>query len=356
MVFNYGWAPQRFGARRGKGRRHAGIDLGTAGRKGVPVGCPLDGFRVASVRRRGGYGNTVDLVSLDGTKMMRFAHLANPLPKHLKPGMIVNQGDWLGDVGNTGGNYAIHLHFEYRIKQGNNFVPVNPFNNRYHTFCQQDFERSTQMAYASRSAVRSGKGFENRAVASSATEPTSTTRTSAPVSATTSSSRTQSVATTRHRPQNPVGKISTPRTDVPHEQRVRNDTVEAQRTRPQPTWTLDRGFNQPTWWERHAPEFLGGWSKKELQEAEERRKLDEEVFLGVMRRDMIEAGLTEADISKLKTHVQAKMASGDVCDFLNRKGVPVNFNDLYDDKEKAKLARDFFLRKNVETANRRRMG
>ena len=88
--------------------------------------------------------------------MMRFAHLANPLPKHLKVGEEVRAGDWLGNVGNTGGRYAIHLHFEFRLKKGNYNVPVNPFNNKIHTFCKADFESSTQKAYTSRKNIQAG--------------------------------------------------------------------------------------------------------------------------------------------------------------------------------------------------------
>ena len=340
MVFNYGWAPQRFGAKRGKKRRHAGIDLGTAGKKGVPVGCPVSGFKVASVKRRGGYGNTVDLVSLDGTKMMRFAHLADPLPKHLKVGATVNQGDWLGDVGNTGGRYAIHLHFEYRIKQGNSFVPVNPFNNKYHTFCRQDFERSTQMAYSSRKAVRSGKGL---ASATTATVPeTVSEQPSKPI-------RTPVAVQKPKKGKNKTEALTTPREQqLPP---VQSQAEEA--TPPQRVWTLDRGFNQPSWWERNMPEILGGWSKKELQEAEERRKLDEEVFEGIRRIELLQAGLNNDDIAKLQAHVNAKIASGDVRTTLNKKSVAVNFNDLYEDKDKAKSATQFFLQKGGGTNNNR---
>ena len=339
MVFNYGWAPQRFGAKRGKKRRHAGIDLGTAGKKGVPVGCPVSGFKVASVKRRGGYGNTVDLVSLDGTKMMRFAHLANPLPKHLKVGVVVNQGDWLGDVGNTGGRYAIHLHFEYRIKQGNSFVPVNPFNNKYHTFCRQDFEASTKMAYASRKAVRSGKGL------ASATIPT--------VAETVSEQPMKPTKTPVAVQKPKKGKIAQPAVAQNNQQLPPVQSQDEPVTPPQRVWTLDRGFNQPSWWERNMPEILGGWSKKELQEAEERRKLDEEVFEGVRRVDLLNIGLNNDDISKLQAHVNAKIASGDVRSTLNKKSVAVNFNDLYDDKDKAKSATQFFMQKGGGTNNNR---
>lgn len=293
MVFNYGWAPQLFGAKRKGGRRHAGIDLGTAGRKGVPLGCPIDGFRVASVKRRGGYGNTVDLISEDGTKMMRFAHLANPLPKHLKVGEPVYAGDWLGNVGNTGGRYAVHLHFEYRVKEGNTFKPVNPFRNKYQTFCRQDFEESTKMAYASRKKIQSGMTLA----------------------------------------------------DI-HAQKSHLMTQEAdQKSALSSVWTLDRGFNQPTWWERIAHPFLGGWTKEQIKEADVQKKLDEEVFYGVRRRELLNQGLTNDDILKLQTHVQEKLNVSNASSQLSQRSVPVNFYELYDDKEKAQIATKFFIEK-----------
>lgn len=287
MVFNYGLAGQLFGARRNGGRRHAGIDLGTNRRKGVPVGCPIDGYTVASVKYRRGYGNTVDLVSKDGKTMMRFAHLANPLPKHLKVGEEVRAGDWLGNVGNTGGRYAIHLHFEFRLKKGNYNVPVNPFNNKIHTFCKADFESSTQKAYTSRKNIQAG----------------------------------MSLAET-------------------HAKMDRENTATA--SQPSDIWTLKRGYNQPTWWQKIAHPLLGGWTKEQLKEAAERQRLDEEIFIGIKRRDLLNAGLKEEDISKLRTHVQEKTTS-DPRHTLEQKSVTVDFNELYDDKETAKIAHQFFV-------------
>ncbi len=290
MVFNYGWAPQLFGARRKGGRRHAGIDLGTAGQRGIPVGCPIDGYTVASVKRRSGYGNTVDLVSKDGKTMMRFAHLANPLPKHLKVGEEVRAGDWLGNVGNTGGRYAIHLHFEFRVKQGGNYVPVNPVNNKIHSFRKANFESSTQKAYYTRKHIQAGMSLAQL-----------------------------------------------------HEKMGYETTATA--TQPSDIWSLKRGYNQPTWWQRIAHPFLGGWTKEQLNEAAQRKRLDEEIFIGIKRRDLLNAGLKEDDISKLKTHIQEKRHS-DPRHTLEQQSVTVDFNEVYDNKETAKIAHQFFTQHN----------
>lgn len=331
-VFNFGWAPQRFGARRKGGRRHAGIDLGTAGRKGVPVGCPLSGFKVASVSRRGGYGNTVDLVSEDGKYMMRFAHLANPLPRHLKVGQKVEWGDWLGDIGSTGGNYAIHLHFELRVKQGNSYVPVNPFRNKYFTFSKNSFEESTVAAYESRKGVRSGLVVRGASRPDRKIKPTT-------------------------QPVQPVKPIRVP--DVPIVgKRNQDEQARAYATRTgsvlpasQPIerpqngyFSLDRTFGQPNWWERNMPEVLGGWSKKDLQKAEQERKLDEEVFVGYTRRELLQAGLSNQDIGALKDHVLAKARAGET---LANNSVRVNLREVFDDQKSIDAAKKLFATRDI---------
>lgn len=338
-VFNHALAAQKFNARRRKKgggyRSHKGIDLGTGGRKGLPVGCPLDGFKVESVRRRSGYGNTVDLISFDGKTRMRFAHLANPLPKHLKVGQPVQKGDWLGDVGNTGGKYAIHLHFEYHVNKGKGLVPVNPFGNEYHKFSRQDFEETTKMAYASRSAVRNGTAkpvsmqdiaFEEKANADTKKIPVKPTKGSLATPA--------KPKTTKEQPINTQPKDR----EEGFEDGVKED----------PVWTLERGFDQPNWWERNMPVFLGGWSKERLEEAERQRKLDEEVFKGVKRRDLLEQGVTNAEIEQFKTFVNEKNKTGDLKRRLSDNSYLVNLNDVYDNRQTAGKVHEAFkeIRKN----------
>ncbi len=318
-IFNFGWAPQKFGARRDKKRRHAGVDLGVAGKKGIPIGCPIDGFKVMSVKRRSGYGNTVDLISADGTKMMRFAHIADPLPKHLKVGQTIRQGDWLGDVGGTGRKpaYKLHLHFEYRIKKGNAFVPVNPFGNKYHTFSQRDFETSTRMAYLSRKAVRLGK---------------------APVSYQDIAFNEKENARNKNQTLNANG-IN--KTNSQEELSVKNEEY-------QNVWTLNRGFGAPNWWERNMPAFLGGWSKERLAEAERQRKLDEEVFKGIKRRDLIEKGLSNTEIETFRTYVEEKTRTGDLQKTLKGNSYVINVNDVYDDRQTADRVHKVFSQINKD--------
>lgn len=328
MVFNFGWAPQLFGARRNGSRRHAGIDLGTGGRKNVPLGCPISGFKVKSVSYRRGYGNTVDLISEDGTKMMRFAHLA-ALPKHLTVGDSVQQGDWLGNVGNSGGNYAIHLHFEYRTLQNGSFVPVNPFNNQFHTFSKQDFEQSTKLAYRSRECINSGMTLQE----------------------TQNATGTNILGTQNNQPalasiSNPIIQLNS-NTQMPpiamHATQYLTNTNQPVLLAMPPVWTLEKSFEEPTVWERYMPEFLGGWPQHKVEEADIQKKLDEEVFKGIKRKEMLSAGMTNQDIDLLRQFVDDQIQEKGLEYRLNTASVPVNFDDVFQDSNTAAIAKQFFI-------------
>ena len=331
-VYNLGWAPQLFGARRKGGRRHAGIDLGTAGRKGVPVGCPLSGFRVASVSRRGGYGNTVDLVSEDGKYMMRFAHLANPLPTHLKKGQKVEYGDYLGDVGGTGGNYAIHLHFELRVKKGDKYVPVNPLRNPYCCFTKKIFEESTVAAYESRAAVRSGR-VERRGARPNRTIATFTEPVPKPQKVT--PSVPPIVGKRKHEEQpKPQAPILTRGAPVSQQTEGNQNGY----------FSLNRSFGQPTLWQRVMPKMFGGWSKEELKRAEQERKLDEEVIKGYTRRELLQRGLSNQDIGALHAYVVAKAQAGET---LANNSVRVNLKEVFDNQQTIAAAKKIFGERNM---------
>ena len=103
-------------ASRPGGRKHAGIDIGTNGQRGYYVSFKQAG-KVTYARNNGrGYGNLVIVKS--GNIEFYFAHLASIM---VKEGQSYN-GQTIGEIGNTGGRYLIHLHFEAR-PNGN---PVNP--------------------------------------------------------------------------------------------------------------------------------------------------------------------------------------------------------------------------------------
>jgi murein DD-endopeptidase MepM/ murein hydrolase activator NlpD len=104
-------------ARRGGGRKHAGVDIGTSGQRGFYVSFKQSG-KVTYARNNGeGYGNLVIIKS--GNIEFYFAHLASIL---VREGQQYN-GETIGEIGKTGGrNYPIHLHFEARP----NGVSTNP--------------------------------------------------------------------------------------------------------------------------------------------------------------------------------------------------------------------------------------
>jgi murein DD-endopeptidase MepM/ murein hydrolase activator NlpD len=103
-------------AKRGGGRKHAGMDIGTSGQRGYYVSFKQSG-KVTYAKNNGrGYGNLVIIKS--GNIEFYFAHLATIL---VKEGQQYN-GETIGEIGKTGGDYPIHLHFEAR-PNGN---PINP--------------------------------------------------------------------------------------------------------------------------------------------------------------------------------------------------------------------------------------
>jgi murein DD-endopeptidase MepM/ murein hydrolase activator NlpD len=102
-----------YGAPR-KGRRHAGIDIGTSGQKGWLVGFKSSGT-VTYAGAAGGYGLLVIIRS--GNTEYYFAHLARIF---VKKGPY--NGEAIGEIGNTGIGSGIHLHYEVRP----NGQPINP--------------------------------------------------------------------------------------------------------------------------------------------------------------------------------------------------------------------------------------
>jgi peptidoglycan hydrolase-like protein with peptidoglycan-binding domain/3D (Asp-Asp-Asp) domain-containing protein len=87
---------------------HQGIDI-VNGRNGQVIAAAAG--RVVGAGNAGALGNFVDLQhSIGGrTFFTRYGHLASI---NVRLNQNVNQGDTIGIEGATGGNYAIHLHFE----------------------------------------------------------------------------------------------------------------------------------------------------------------------------------------------------------------------------------------------------
>lgn len=99
---------QGFGAPRKGGRLHEGIDIGTSGERGYYVSFRTSG-RVDFAGVAGGYGNTVDIITSDGT-CYRFSHLASMF---VRAGQNYN-GQTIGEIGKSGSASDIHLHYEVR--------------------------------------------------------------------------------------------------------------------------------------------------------------------------------------------------------------------------------------------------
>ena len=97
-----------FGAPRGGGTYHSGIDLGAA--SGTPIAAAASG-QVVLVSAGGGYGNYVVVRHDDGLETL-YAHLSETW---VVQGQWVGQGESIGAVGATGWATGPHLHFEVRV-------------------------------------------------------------------------------------------------------------------------------------------------------------------------------------------------------------------------------------------------
>jgi predicted chitinase len=110
---------QGFGAYRSSRRNHAGIDIGTYGKKGFYVSFKQSGTVTYAQNNGSGYGNLV--IIKVGNIEFYFAHLAKIMVKNGQP----YNGQTIGEIGKTGGNYDVHLHFEAR--PGGKSVDPNPW-------------------------------------------------------------------------------------------------------------------------------------------------------------------------------------------------------------------------------------
>jgi peptidoglycan LD-endopeptidase LytH len=103
-----GQVANTWGAPRSGGRSHEGQDI--FARRGTPVVAAADGV----VTRVGGgkLGGKAVFVTGRGARTFYYAHLDSYAPG-IEPGRVVNRGDVLGFVGNTGNARSTppHLHF-----------------------------------------------------------------------------------------------------------------------------------------------------------------------------------------------------------------------------------------------------
>lgn len=95
---------------------HEGGDIadadGTALDNGTPALAVADGWHCSSTRYEPtGYGQLVDLLSPDGSRLVRYAHLAVAL---VAEGDVVTQGQVIALSDNSGASTGPHCHFEHR--------------------------------------------------------------------------------------------------------------------------------------------------------------------------------------------------------------------------------------------------
>jgi Peptidase family M23 len=123
---------------------HAGIDIKTQGREGLPVYATGDGY-ISEVRvQTSGYGNVIFITHPNGFVSV-YGHLkefAEPLASYVRKKRLENQtfeikvllnpsqfevarGQVIGLSGNTGGSGGPHLHFEIRDTRNNILNPLN---------------------------------------------------------------------------------------------------------------------------------------------------------------------------------------------------------------------------------------
>lgn len=123
---------------------HAGIDIKTQGREGLPVYATGDGY-ISEVRvQTNGYGNVIFITHPNGFVSV-YGHLkefAEPLASYVRKKRLENRtfeikvvlnpsqfevarGQVIGLSGNTGGSGGPHLHFEIRDTRNNILNPLN---------------------------------------------------------------------------------------------------------------------------------------------------------------------------------------------------------------------------------------
>lgn len=123
---NFRMLTTKFGYDGWRGGNHYGIDVGNAGIGGTNVYAAQSGTVITAYGDggwHGGYGNYV-VVDHGGGISTLYAHFSGTA---VSEGQVVNKGDVLGYVGQTGWATGNHLHFEVRV----NGTAVDPLGYTY---------------------------------------------------------------------------------------------------------------------------------------------------------------------------------------------------------------------------------
>ena len=142
---------QPFGVNRAKYAKygykgHNGVDIAPllAGRQGVTVNAPHEGYVKLGNEGKIGYGKYVEILSLPYNldKTRRKSYLAHLDGFLVKDGQYVGSGDPIGVMGTTGDSTGIHVHWTYKIadpdgntlNKGNGYggaIPIGPYTLRW---------------------------------------------------------------------------------------------------------------------------------------------------------------------------------------------------------------------------------
>jgi len=112
-------------------KMHEGVDL--TARKGTPVYAAAEGKVIIASNQHDGYGNKIVIEHGNGYRTL-YAHLSKI---NVRRGQNVFLATKIGEVGNTGGSVACHLHYEVQ-KDGR---PIDPEPFLYSLFSDKEFDQ-----------------------------------------------------------------------------------------------------------------------------------------------------------------------------------------------------------------------
>ncbi|MDR0903600.1 MAG: peptidoglycan DD-metalloendopeptidase family protein [Ruminococcus sp.] len=91
---------------------HKGLDITKPGCKGAEIVASAGGTIIQAGNNNNGYGNCV-IIDHGNNISTLYAHMSSTA---VSVGAVVNQGDTIGYIGNTGNSYGYHCHFEVRVR------------------------------------------------------------------------------------------------------------------------------------------------------------------------------------------------------------------------------------------------
>ena len=133
----------------GASHDHQGIDIVPEDKStlaDITVHNTMPGVVVRSETQRdkngnmAGFGNWVEVACIDGTRR-RYGHLRE---QGVPVGTVLDQGDTVGIMGNTGTSEGAHLHYEWRDADGTTLEPT--INDKTYARNDRSYIRSTVLA------------------------------------------------------------------------------------------------------------------------------------------------------------------------------------------------------------------